>query len=94
MGSWLRCQASPGQLSGECAVKGELHDGRTFSLFAQRENLSLKGDLESKPVEALMKVRELKAQSNLSVVSLPHATFENGRVITVKSDSLVDKPFQ
>lgn len=93
MGSWLRCKASRGQLGGECAVKGELHDGRTFSLFAQREDLSLKGNLESRPVEALMKVRELKAQKNLSMVSLPHPTFENGRVITVKSSCLVDKPF-
>jgi len=89
MASWLRCKVSPGQFTGEFAIKGKLHNSADFSLFAPVEYVKVESAPgQDKCVDGTISVNILDSQNDLVLVSLPQPTFENGRTITVKKDQM------
>ena len=89
MNQWLDCLVSQGQFTGEYAVKGALHDGTEFSLFASEEDVSVQNPLtEDGRVSGRIRVERLSEKDNLILISLPQPTFENGKIITVKNDQV------
>ncbi len=85
MTHWLNCTISLGQFDGEYAVKGSLFNGAAFSLFASVDDLEFSDSpKESQPVRGYMRVVPLEERDDLTLVSLPQPSFENGRTITVK----------
>ena len=86
MKNWFSCIISPGQFTGEFAVRGELFDGSGFSLFAQREDIRFKEEpSEAKSVEGWIRVSLLDQKEDMLLVSLPQPTLENGQAITVSA---------
>ncbi len=89
MEKWLDCTISPGQFTGEFAVKGKMFDATEFSLFAPKEDLKFSGKPSwDKPVKGFIRVIPGSSEGDLLMVSLPRPTFENGRVITVKMEQV------
>ena len=89
MEKWLDCTISPGQFTGEFAVQGKMFDATEFSLFAPKEDLKFTGEPSwGKPVRGFIRVIPGPRKDNLLLVTLPQATFENGRTITVKADQI------
>ncbi len=89
MERWLRCEISPGQFTGEYAVKALMFDNTAFSLFAPRE--SLKFDAEPSGdtvVTGQIRIVVVGQKDNLCLVNLPRPTFENGRSVTVKMEQI------
>ena len=87
--SWLNCMISPGQFSGEFAVRGTMFDDTEFSLFVPKECLEFEGEpSEEKPVHGRITVSINESKDDLFLVSLPRPTFENGRSVTVKKGQL------
>ena len=85
MEKWLDCTISPGQFTGEYAVRGNLFNDRGFSLFAEKEHLDFtKEPTLDKPVQGWIRVELGPEKGDLLLVTLPHPTFENGQTITVK----------
>jgi hypothetical protein len=86
---WLRCQISPGQFSGEYAIRGTLFNGAEFSLFAEKSDVELSGELSmERPIDGWLRVTSGPQEGNLLLVSLPQPSFENGQVITVKKEQV------
>ena len=87
MKNWFSCIISPGQFTGEFAVRGELFDGSGFSLFAQSEDIRFKEEepSEGKSVDGWIRVSLLDQKEDMFLVSLPQSTFENGQAITVSA---------
>ena len=89
MEKWLECQISPGQFSGEYAVKGLMFDETAFSLFAPEDCLSFEvNPSDDRPVSGKIRVLVIDQKDDLCMVNLPRPTFENGRSITVKGEQL------
>ena len=89
MEKWLECTITLGQFSGEYAVKGEMFDGTSFSLFAPKKDLMFSEEPSAnKPVKGLIHIVQGAQKDGLLLVSLPRPTFENGRTITVKKAQL------
>ena len=89
MEGWLECTISPGQFSGEYAIRGEMFDETGFSLFAPKKDLRFSEEpTRNKPVKGLVRVVQSATKEGLLLVSLPRPTFENGRTITVKKTQL------
>ena len=89
MKEWLECKITPGQFSGEYAVRGEMFDGTSFSLFAPKKDLMFSEEPSAnKPVKGLIRIVQGAQKNDLLLVSLPRPTFENGRTITVKKEQL------
>jgi hypothetical protein len=89
MGSWLECTILPGQFTGEYAVRGKLFDGTGFSLFAEREDLEFTGEPSfDRPLEGWIRIDVGPQKADLLLVTLPQASFENGQVITVKTNQV------
>lgn len=89
MDQWLTCTISPGQFSDEYAVQGKLFNGRTYSLFASREDLDFEGDPTwDHPVQGSIRISILDQKEELLLVALPQTTLENGRTITVKTEQV------
>ncbi|MBN1766471.1 MAG: hypothetical protein JW860_14545, partial [Sedimentisphaerales bacterium] len=60
-----------------------------FSLFAQKKDLIFDEEpIRGKNVSGGIRVEILDQQNDLLLVYLPQPTFENGQVITVKSDQI------
>ena len=93
MKKWLRCTIFPGQFSSEYAIQGRLFDNTGFSLFAEKEDLDLEFGGEptfDKPVEGWIRIEIGPQKDDLLLVTLPHPSFENGQVITVKANQIRD----
>ena len=91
MEKWLDCTISPGQFTGEYAVQGKLFDNTGFSLFAEKE--ALKFDAEptaDKPVKGLIRIVPGQQKDDLTLVTLPQPSLENGQTITVKAEQVRD----
>ncbi len=89
MGNWLSCTISPGQFTGEYAVRGKLFDDTGFSLFAERDVLQFGKEPSSEnPVEGWIRIKIGPKKGDLLLVTLPRPTFENGQTITVKTDQV------
>ncbi|HSW00567.1 MAG TPA: hypothetical protein VLI39_10370 [Sedimentisphaerales bacterium] len=89
MERWLNCEISPGQFTGEYAVKAFMFDNTAFSLFAPKE--SLKYDKEpsfDRAVQGQIKIVVVGRSEDLCLVNLPRPTFENGRSVTVKAEQI------
>ena len=85
MNNWLKCTISPGQFTGEYAVRGNLFDGTEFSMFAEKEDLNFQSEpTEDNPVVGLIRIVPGPQKDDLLLVRLPQPTFENGQTISVK----------
>ena len=92
MSQWLKCMISLGQFTGEYAVKGVLHDGIEFSLFVSEQDVSVsEPPKENEHVEGLIRIVCLSKKNDLSLISLPQPTFENGQIVTVKTNRIEEK---
>lgn len=88
---WLDCTISPGQFTGEFAIRGKMFDGTEFSLFSPKEYLEFEGEpSKDKSVNGRIRVRVIIGQQedDLIMINLPRPTFENGQVITVKAEQI------
>jgi hypothetical protein len=91
--AWLRCTISPGQFSGEYAVKGEMYNGEGFSLFASEEDLECRQfPSGSERTSAWIMVQVIEQDKGLALVGLPAQTLENGQTVTVSASSLKFSP--
>jgi len=89
---WLDCTISPGQFTGEYAVRGNLFDGTEFSMFAEKEDLNFQSEpTEDNPVVGLIRIVPGPQKDDLLLVRLPQPTFENGQTITVKANQIREK---
>ena len=89
MTGWLHCTISPGQFSGEYAIRSSMFDGTEFSLFASKEDLKyIKEPTDIKSVEGSIRIIPLQEQDDLIMVRLPRPTFENGQSVTVKKEQV------
>lgn len=89
MEKWLECTISPGQFSGEFAVKGKMFDDTEFSLFAPKEDLNFVGNPSwDNPIQGSIRVTISEQEDDLLLVNLPRPTFENGQAITVKENQI------
>ena|SRR5258708_854737 len=87
----LRGMAYPGQFPSELIVIVQSHNGRSYSLFSSRSDVTL--DMppsEGNPVDCLLRVHIVKRDRELFLVRLPQSTLENGQFITVTSDQLAN----
>ena len=88
---WLRCTVGKGQFDDERAVRGEDHQGATFSLFVSRDDVrpsDQKRSGEGEVADAEVCVAVLAEENEYFLVCLPGQTFENGRTITVHRSQL------
>jgi hypothetical protein len=91
MTAWLKCMISPGQFPHEYSVWGTLFNGSTFSLFAPKEDVDVKGEVTRKnPVQGWIRVTAGPIKDDRILVALPQPTFENGQVISVKLGDVKD----
>ena len=88
MNTWLKCQIGEGQFSGEYAISGTTFDGESFSLFAPEQFVEVNGDVALGPVEGWIRVEVLAQEGELSLVSLPRPSLDNGLNITVQNSQL------
>jgi len=89
MEKWLECEISPGQFTGEFAVRGKMFDDTEFSLFAPEADLQFDEEpSENKSVNARIRVFTTDQKDDLLLITLPRPTFENGRSVTVKSNQV------
>ena len=87
MNSYLRCTASPGQFSWECAIRGKAYNGVEFSLFVPKDYVKLgRAGEGGDPNNALLSVEVVETDDKRALVRLPMQTFENGRTVTVSRD--------
>lgn len=85
----LKCKASPGQFSGEYAVRIQTHDGQWVSLFVPIEAVELERELsENHSVDAYIDVDVIDQKNDLALVRLPRKTLENGQHITVSAEAI------
>ena len=89
MSNWLKCKASPGQFSGELAVRAQAFDGTEFSLFAPEEYVDFSEQHEEEgSVDAWLRVDMIESQDELNLVRLPRQPLENGQFVTVRASQL------
>jgi len=89
MATWLDCEISQGQFTGEYAVKARMFDETEFSLFVPRDCLNFSEEPSpNTSVHGLISVSVADRKDDLVLVHLPRPTFENGRSITVKESQL------
>lgn len=89
MTKWLECTISPGQFTGEYAIRGKLFDGTEFSMFAEKDDLDFEEEpTEDKPVVGRIRTVLGPKKGDLLLVRLPQPTFENGQTITVKTNQV------
>ncbi|MBX3436261.1 MAG: hypothetical protein KF861_02140 [Planctomycetaceae bacterium] len=87
--TWLRCNVSPGQFSGEYAVSGETHSGEGFSLFVCEDDIECRRfPVGDERVTGQMRVEILAEKGTLALVRLPRQSMENGETITVNRNDL------
>ena len=88
---WLDCTISPGQFTGEFAIRGKMFDGTEFSLFAPKEYLEFEEEpSKDKSVNGRMRVIIGPREDDLIMINLPRPTFENGQGITVKAEQIME----
>jgi hypothetical protein len=87
---WLNCKISPGQFTGEYAVRGKMFNAKEFSLFAPKKDLQFNEETFEKggSVEGSICVIKLQEKGDLVLVELPQPTFENGQTITVNASQV------
>ncbi len=91
MEKWLDCTISPGQFTGEYAVRGNLFDGTEFSMFAEKDDVKFEEEPTwDKHIEGLIRIVPGQQKDNLVLVTLPKPSFENGQIITIKTDQVRD----
>lgn len=89
MERWLNCEISPGQFTGEYAVKALMFDNTPFSLFAPEDSLVFDGEPSfDSPAKGRIKVVVAGQKDDLCLINLPRPTFENGRTLTVRVGQL------
>jgi hypothetical protein len=89
----IRCSVNPGQFSSEYAVIVQAFNGKTYSLFASRQDVECDfPPTEDQSVEGWLSVQPIKHNNKLFLVQLPQSTLENGRFISVSSDQLKSLP--
>lgn len=89
MGTQLRCGVSPGQFSNEYAVSVQSFNGRTFSLFASRNDVGCEQPpTEDQSVEGWLAVDIVKQSAAHYLVRLPQPTLEHGQYISVTPSQL------
>ena len=89
MSTWLECKASPGQFSGELAVRLQAFDGSEFSLFAPEEYVDFSEQYEETgSVDAWLRVEIVESQDELNLVRLPRQPLGNGQFVTVRASQL------
>jgi hypothetical protein len=91
MTSYLSCNVTRGQLSGEWAVRGTGYAGVEFSLFAPQDCVKPVGDASADAgaeQAGLLRVEILKADDRRALVQLPAQTFENGQTVTVARNQI------
>lgn len=80
----LRCQVSLGQFSSEYVVVVQSSAGREFSLFADRDMLSVnRTPTDEETVDGWIVVEILEEKGSVALVKLPQSTLENGPFLTV-----------
>jgi hypothetical protein len=89
----IRCRLYPGQFSSEYAVVVESFSGRTYSLFASRDDVA--NDREptlDEPTDGWLRVKVLEPEGNNVLVQLPQSTIENGSYLAVRRDQMRFSP--
>ncbi len=85
----LRCRLLPGQFSSEFAVIVESFNGRSFSLFASRDEVIFDQEpTQDAPTDGWLRVQVVEGRGNNVLVRLPESTVENGQYLAVRSDQL------
>jgi len=85
----LRCRISAGQFSSECAIVVQNFNGRSFSLFAPKTELTYdEAPTDENCVEGWIAVDVLNREGNLYLIRLPQTTLESGRFLTVRAEKL------
>ena len=85
----LRCKLFPGQFSSEFVAIVESFNGRSFSLFASREDVTFEQEpTQDTPTEGWLRVQVVDGRGSNILVLLPQSTVENGQYLTVRHDQL------
>jgi len=93
MEAWLRCTLLLGQFNWELAVVVRTSEGKTFSLFAQKEDLRCEElPVGEGAVKGWIQVMVVQQDGDLFLVRLPQSTLENGQYLTVSADHLDGLP--
>ncbi len=89
----LRCLVYPGQFSSEFAVVVESFNGRRFSLFSSRDDVSFEQEpTQDEPTQGWLAVQTTQRSGNNIVVRLPQTTIENGQYLSVRLDQVRQAP--
>ena len=89
----LRCRISAGQFSSECAVVVKSFNGRTYSLFVPKCDLTFTvAPTEDDSVDGWIAVEVLQKDKNRYLIRLPQTTLENGQFLTVNAEQLDRAP--
>ena len=91
--TWLACDVSAGQFTGEYVVTAQDFRSSTFSLFVPEVYVECDDEpIEGRAVNGRLQVEVLDKNETLALVRLPRYTLENGPTVTVSLKKLVTKP--
>jgi hypothetical protein len=91
--TWLQCNVSPGQFTGEYVVTAQDFRNSTFSLFVPDKYVECDGEpIEGQPISGWVQVEILDKNDTLALVQLPRLPLENGQTVTVSLEKLDNRP--
>lgn len=89
---WLKCTIFPGLFSTEYGVEGRRFDGRSFGLFALKEDVQVDPEPVDRGVEGWLRVEKVEERNGLCLLLLPESTIESGRDVTVHCTEVSTTP--
>ena len=91
--TWLQCDVTPGQFTGEYVVTAQDFQGSIFSLFTPEKYVECDSEpIEGQSVRGWLQVRVLDKNDSLALVQLPRHPLENGQTVTVSLEKLAVRP--
>lgn len=91
--TWLQCDVTPGQFTGEYVVTAQDFQGSTFSLFTPEKYVECDSEpIKGQSVRGWLQVRVLDKNDSLALVQLPRHPLENGQLVTVPLTQLNARP--
>ncbi len=91
--TWLQCDVTPGQFTGEYVVTAQDFQDSIFSLFVPEKYVECDSEsIEGRSVRGWLKVELLDKNDSLALVQLPRLPLENGQTVTVSLEKLDFRP--
>ena len=87
--TWLQCDITPGQFTGEYVVTAQDFEDSIFSLFVPEKYVECDSEpIEGRSVRGWLQVEVLDKNGSLALVQLPRHPLENGQIVTVSLGKL------